>query len=255
MSVASSPRQVHVEHVMGTAVSIDVRSSRSLDGAIAQVVGWLHEVDATFSTYREDSAIRLLDRGVVSLDDVGTDVRRVLDRCEKLRLRTGGFFDVSARGFLDPSALVKGWALQRAADMLTASGATDFCITGGGDVVAGGAPAPGRPWLVGIRHPEDRDALAAVITANDLGVATSGAYERGAHVVDPHSGRPPAGVRSVTVTGADLGLADAYATAAYAMGASGPAWTLGLEGYEAMTVLDDDVVLCTPGFTMRGEER
>jgi FAD:protein FMN transferase len=52
----------------------------------------------------------------------------------------------------------------------------------------------------------------------------------------------------VTVTGPDLGTADAYATAAFAMGAGGPAWTRGLRGYEAMTILAGDVVLYTPGF-------
>ncbi len=252
MSVTFIRRRVHVEHVMGTVVSIEVRSSAPADRLIARVVTWLHEVDATFSTYREDSVIRSLDRGAVSLHEIGTDVRWVLDRCELVRQRTGGFFDIRARGPLDPSALVKGWALQRGADMLTAAGATDFCLAGGGDVVARGTASPRRPWLIGVQHPDDRNTLAGVIRATDLAIATSGTYERGAHIVDPHSGHPPSGVRSVTVTGSDLGLADAYATAAFAMGADGPAWTLGLDGYDAMTVLDDDVVLCTPGFPSDG---
>jgi thiamine biosynthesis lipoprotein len=249
MSAASASRQVHVEHVMGTVVSIDVRSEGPAREAIADVVAWLHQVDATFSTYREDSAIRRLDRGAMSLAEAGLDVRRVLERCEWLRRRTEGFFDARARdGSLDPSALVKGWALQRGADMLVAAGAADFCLTGGGDVVTRGEAAPGAPWLVGVQHPRDRSALAAVIRARDLAVATSGTYERGDHIVDPHRGRPPAGVASVTVTGPDLGLADAFATAAFAMGTAGPRWTLGLDGYEAMTVLDGDVVLRTPCF-------
>ena len=247
MSVASAPRQVHVEPVMGTIVSIDVRSGAPAGDAIANVVTWLHEVDATFSTYREDSVIRRLDRGAISLDKAGADVRRLLARCEWLRRRTNGFFDVRARdGSLDPSALVKGWALQRGAELLVAAGATDFCLTGGGDVVTRGEAAPGVSWLVGVQHPLDRSALAAVLRAGDLAVATSATYERGAHIVDPHTGRPPAGVLSVTVIGPDLGLADAYATAAFAMGADGPRWTLGLKGYEAMTILDGDIVLSTP---------
>ena len=53
---------------------------------------------------------------------------------------------------------------------------------------------------------------------------------------------------SVTVTGPDLGTADAYSTAAFAMGEQGPHWTLGLDGYEAMTILADERVLTTPGF-------
>lgn len=250
MKVESAQRPVHVEHVMGTVVSIDVHSaSAGVDEAIDRVVDWLHEVDETFSTYRESSAIRRLDRGEMTLDEAGADVRWVLERCRQLHRRTAGFFDIRAnRGRLDPSALVKGWALQRAADMLTEAGGTDFCITGGGDVAVRGSADASRPWLVGVQHPEDRDALAALISMRDGAVATSGAYERGAHIVDPHTGRPPSGVRSVTVTGPDLAMADAYATAAFAMGAAGPRWTLELEGYEAMTIIDGDVVLCTPGF-------
>jgi thiamine biosynthesis lipoprotein len=81
-----------------------------------------------------------------------------------------------------------------------------------------------------------------------VAVATSGLYERGDHIVDPSSRRAPDGVLSVTVAGPDLGTADAYATAAFAMGSDGPGWTLGLDGYEAMTILADDTVLTTPGF-------
>ena len=52
----------------------------------------------------------------------------------------------------------------------------------------------------------------------------------------------------MTVSGPDLGLADAYATAALAMGADGPAWTLELDGYEALTILADETVWTTPEF-------
>jgi thiamine biosynthesis lipoprotein len=55
-------------------------------------------------------------------------------------------------------------------------------------------------------------------------------------------------VLSVTVVGRDLGMSDAYATAAFAMGTDGPEWTLSLAGYQAMTVLADETVLSTPGF-------
>jgi thiamine biosynthesis lipoprotein len=81
-----------------------------------------------------------------------------------------------------------------------------------------------------------------------LAVATSGLYERGEHLLDPRTRTAPHGVVSVTIVGPDLGVADAYSTAAFAMGAEGPRWTLGLEGYEAMTILSDDQVLTTPGF-------
>jgi FAD:protein FMN transferase len=91
------------------------------------------------------------------------------------------------------------------------------------------------------------------IRLTDVAVATSGAYERGEHLLDPRAGATRFDVLSVTVIGPDLGLADAYSTAAFAMGVDGPGWTLGLEGYESMTILADEQVLCTPGFPMDGE--
>jgi thiamine biosynthesis lipoprotein len=142
---------------------------------------------------------------------------------------------------------VKGWALDRAARMLERAGARRFSLNAGGDVVLRG----GAPWRVGIQHPLRRDRVACVIEVVDGAVATSGAYERGAHIVDPHTQRPPDGVESVTVVGPRLGLADAYATAAFAMGADGPAWTASLDGYDAMTILDDKRVLTTRGFLDR----
>lgn len=242
------PRHVHVEHVLGTAVTIDLRTPAPHAEAVEATVRWLHEVDATFSTYRPDSAICRIDRGELRADRAPDDVQWVLARCETLRRETGGFFDARAGGALDPSALVKGWAVQCAADLLCVAGVTDLCLTAGGDVVTAGHAAPGRPWRIGIQHPEDPRAVAAIVEARDLAVATSGTYERGEHITDPHTGRPPRGVASVTVTGPDLGTADALATAAFAMGEAGPAWTLGLRGYAAMTILTDGRVLTTPRF-------
>jgi FAD:protein FMN transferase len=232
---------VHVEPVMGTVASIRMRAGRA-DGLDAALDA-LHDVDARFSTYRADSEINRLDRGELLLADASPDVREVLDRCERLSRETDGYFSVRAGGRLDPSAYVKGWATQRAAECLRAGGLTDFCIGVGGDVVTRGGP-----WRVGIQHPFERDALAAQVDASDVAIATSGGYERREHIRDPHSRHAPDGVLSVTVIGPDLGLADAYSTAAFAMGVRGPEWTLGLDGYESLTILADGCVLRTPGF-------
>ncbi|WCB96317.1 FAD:protein FMN transferase [Baekduia alba] len=244
------PRHVHVEQVMGTAVSLDVRGADVpvARAAAAQLAAWLHDVDRRFSTYRDDSEIRRIDRGELALGEASEDVRWVLDRCDRLRRETGGAFDDRAGGRLDPSALVKGWAVERGGDLLVAAGLTDFMINAGGDVIVRGGALPEQVWRVGIQHPRDRTTIAAAVSVTDQAVATSGTYERGAHLIDPRTGEPPSGVLSVTVIGPDLGLADAYSTAAFVLGPDGPAWTLRLEGYEAMTILADDRVLRTPGF-------
>jgi thiamine biosynthesis lipoprotein len=78
-----------------------------------------------------------------------------------------------------------------------------------------------------------------VLAVGDGAVATSGTYERGDHVFNPRGGGPARGLRSVTVVGADLALADAYATTALAMGEPGLAWLAGRTGYECAAVTDD----------------
>src|SRR4051812_38064496 len=214
--LASLPRTVRVERVMGTVVSLDVRAGST--DAVPDALRWLHDVDRRFSTYRPDSEISRLERGELLPSDAAEDVGWVLERCEALRRETDGFFDVRATGRLDPSALVKGWAAQRAAGLLEAGGMTDYCLSVGGDVIVRGGALPEPAWTIGIQHPHDRTATAARIRACDLAVATSGAYERGTHIHDPHTRSTPRDVLSVTVTGPDLGTADAYSTAVFAMG-------------------------------------
>jgi thiamine biosynthesis lipoprotein len=236
-----------VEEVMGIPVGIDVRDDGVEPGALDRAFDWLRRVDATFSTHRADSEISRLNAGALALADAAPEVRMVLARCETLRARTRGCFDIRARGPIDPSGFVKGWAVEGVVAMLVRAGARNLCVHAGGDVRVRGERAPGLPWRVGIQHPHRRDRTAAVLRARDLAVATSGAYERGAHIVDPRTGEPPQGVLSVTVLGPDLGTADAYATAAFAMGRDGPAWTAGLGDYEALTILSDGRVLSTRG--------
>jgi thiamine biosynthesis lipoprotein len=231
--------------VMGMPVRTVVRDPDPHGAALDGVFAWLRWVDATFSTYDPGSEVSRWGRGALALRDAHPLVRDVLGRCERLRVDTGGAFDIRFHPGAppDPSGLVKGWAIERAGARLAAAGARDFCLDAGGDVLVRGGP-----WRIGIRHPRRRDRLAAVLALRDGAVATSGAYERGAHILDPRSGRSPSGVLAVTVVGQDLGTADAYATAAFALGADGPAWTAGLAGYEAMTIVPGDRVRSTLGF-------
>jgi len=245
-----------VEQIMGMPISIDVRDAGIEPAALERAFAWLRFVDETFSTYRDDSEVSRLACGELALDDAHPEVRYVLGRCEQLRRETGGYFDArgTGRGPLDPSGLVKGWSVDRAARILEIAGACNYLVNAGGDIRLRGRPAPGARWRVGIQHPIVRDRLAAVIEADDLAIATSGEYERGAHILDPHTGEAPTGVLSVTVVGPDLATADAYATAAFAMGEDGPRWTARLAPYEAMTILADERVLLTGGFPAVDDE-
>jgi thiamine biosynthesis lipoprotein len=240
---------VRVEHVMGMPIVVDIRDADE-PAAFEPLFDWFRFVDRTFSTYIDDSEISRLNRGELSLADAHRDVREVLAHCEELRAVTDGYFDVRAAGDdrVDPSGLVKGWSVDRAAAIADELGWRNYAINAGGDIRLRGGALPAPVWRIGIQHPGDRRQVVAVVTGDDLAVATSGAYARGDHVLDPHTRRPPDSVLSVTVTGRDLATADAYATAAFAMGERGPAWTARLRGYEAMTLLGDGRSLRTPGF-------
>jgi thiamine biosynthesis lipoprotein len=245
MAVADLVSQRRVHDVMGTTVSLDVRSPFVADGVIDDVFAQLDDVDARFSTYRPESEVSRLGRGELREADASLDVRYALAVCDHLASVTGGAFDARhhrADGRLDPSGFVKGWAIEEAAWRIDSAGGRNYWINGGGDIVARGEAEPGRPWRVGIQHPDQLDRVAAVLAVSDRAIATSGSYERGAHIMDPHTGTPPAGLRSVTVVGPTLAFTDAYATAIYVMGLDGLRWLAAdpeRSDYAAYAITDD----------------
>ena len=241
---------------MGTAISLDVRDAGVTPAVLADAFEYLRQVDNRFSTYKPESEISRLGRGEIEESESSPELREVLDLCEQVRRESEGYFDIRAHrtdGGLDPSGLVKGWSLEKAGRILEAAGALNYCINGGGDIVARGEAAPGQAWRIGIRHPMIADRLAAVLAVRDGCVATSGAYERGEHVRNPFSKVAPSGVLSITIVGPSLTFADAYATAAFAMGPTGLAWVAGRPGYEGCAVTADPDgsnarLAWTPGF-------
>jgi thiamine biosynthesis lipoprotein len=230
-----------VEHIMGMPIVVEVRDDGIDPASLDDVFDWFRWVDETFSTFKPASQISRIAFGELDVADAHPDVQSVLERCEQLETETRGYFSAYAGGALDPSGLVKGWSVDRAAALLDAAAVREYSINAGGDVRVRGL------WRVGIQHPLQRDAVAQILEAEDLAVATSGEYLRGRHVLDPHTGKPPEGILSVTVTGPDLATADAYATAALAMGSKlAPHWLARLRGYESMIILSDERVLSTP---------
>ncbi|MFC8825894.1 FAD:protein FMN transferase [Streptomyces sp. NPDC057137] len=236
---------LRVDHVMGFPVSVRIDDGAAEpEAATDEVFAWLRQVDARFSPFKPGSEVSGLDRGEVSADDLSPELSEILDLCEHYRIATRGAFDVRlpGRGF-DPCAVVKGWSVQRAAELLSAAGATRFCVNAGGDVVAAGGP-----WRIGVRHPERADRTCAVLEITEGAVATSARYERGDHILDGRTGRPVTGLLSLTVVAATLTEADATATAAFAMGAEGVEWAASRDGCEVFVVDEGRRVFRTPGF-------
>jgi FAD:protein FMN transferase len=251
-----TPDWRRIEPCWGTVIGVQV------DGAVDprfvdDVFGWFRRVDDLFSTWRPETEISRIGRGELELADAAPEVREVLAACEQLRRETQGAFDITIGGRaevaprpglapLDPSGYVKGWALERAVEMLEAAGASRCSLNAGGDVVVRGGGDP--PWRVGIQHPWQRDKVAEVLAVVSGAVATSGRTERGDHVINPRTLRPARGLVSVTVVGPDLAIADALATAAVACGSIAEPWLTARAGVAAFAITDDGTVVVTSGF-------
>jgi thiamine biosynthesis lipoprotein len=236
---------------MGMPIVVDVRDDVD-DAVLDELFGWFREVDERFSTYKEGSDISRLNRGELHIRDCHPDVRWVLARCDELRELTGGFFDARYESLLqvDPSGLVKGWSVDRGGELVEDRGVANYSINAGGDIRLRGAALPEPAWRTGIQHPLMSDRIAAVVESNDLALATSGTYVRGEHIVDPHTRQPPEGLLSVSIAGPDLATADAFATAAFAMGEAGVGWVTTLHPYEAYVIVADERAFSTPGFPL-----
>jgi thiamine biosynthesis lipoprotein len=238
-----------VEHVMGFPVSLRVDDEGVPEAAADAAFAWLREVDERFSPFRPDSEVSRYGRGELRRGDASEDLVEVLELCEHYRVATGGAFDVRLPGReFDPCAVVKGWSVQRAGDLLKAAGARRFVLNAGGDVVVGGGP-----WRVGVRHPEHADKLCTVLELTDGAVATSARYERGDHIIDGRTGRPATGLLSLTVVAPSLTEADSVATAAFALGTDGIGWAAARAGCEVFAVDAHGQVLRTEGFPVAPE--
>jgi len=237
----------HVIEVMGTVFSLDLREPVEAS-ALQRVTADLQWIDATFSTYRPDSQVSRLGAGHLRLEDAAPELTEVLDLCASYSAVTRGYFTANLQGRLDPSGLVKGWAIRRACNLLVEAGSHRHMVNGGGDVQTVGDAGAGRPWGVAVVDPHRPGQVATVVYGTGIAVATSGTAERGEHILNPFTGRPATELSSVTVVGPDIVAADVYATAAVAQGGSARSWVETLSGYDAYAVTRDGAVWATPGF-------
>jgi thiamine biosynthesis lipoprotein len=256
MTAAIIPRRARVEQIMGLPVSVHLRGDdpAGVERHVDEVFADLRHADAVLSTYRDDSDLARWERGGLTLAHADPILAEVVALCDEARARTDGWFDPrglpdprgGARRY-DPSGLVKGWAVERATRHLAGLPEYGWCVNAGGDIVLH-APAGQSPWRVGIEHPDNPARVMRVVTRRDGAVATSGSAHRGAHIIDPYTGRPAGAVRAVTVIGPGLLWADVYATAAAARGPSALDWLDGIDGYEALLVTRSGALRTTAGW-------
>ena len=220
--------------VWGTIVDVDIASNTVgadvLNVAMQTVQEFCRGVDEDFSTYIESSWVSRLRKGKVEIADCPASVQEVWQLCEQARYLSDDAFDPWAvAGGFDPAGLVKGWAADICADLFVAAGAQHVQVNAAGDLALRGGyfdAADGivKPWKIGVVNPDNKQEVLQIFEITDGAIATSGTYERGAHITDPYTGMIAIGAKSATIVGAQGWLCDALATAVMVAGQDAAKW-------------------------------
>lgn len=233
--------------IMGMPITVEI-VGKDVKEYFSDIFNYFRKVDARYSTYKQDSEISQINSGLPK-SKWSAEIKTVLDLCEQTRKDTNGYFDIMHNGKQDPSGLVKGWAINNAANILRKKKVANFFIEAGGDIQVNGNDANNKPWTVGIRNPFNTDEIIKTIVVGSEGIATSGTYIRGQHIYDPFNPKKTLNqVKSLTVIGSNIYDADRYATAAFAMGIEGISFIKTIPGLEGYMVTDNKMATYTSGF-------
>ena len=212
--------------VWGTILFLDVASTAvslsDLENGIQEVTEYVKKIDQIFSTFKSESEVSRLRRNELNIQDASPEMQEVWELSLVAKDLTDGSFDPwCVKGGYDPSGYVKGWAADHCISILKRHGAEHIQVNAAGDLSLFGGVEGDDPWSIGIRSPENKFQVLKVFDIFDGAIATSGTYELGAHIKDPHTGLIAIGARSATVIGPDGGLCDALATALVVTGRDG----------------------------------
>lgn len=229
---------------MDMPVVVEVVDDKVRQEDIEKIFEYFKYIDDKFSTFKEDSEITRINRGEIKRESSSNDMQEVLRLCDETEAETDGYFTMHRGEKLDPLGLVKGWAIWKAAGQLKDMGYKKYYVDAGGDI-----QTAGRKWRVGIRNPFNRNENVRIVEVDGQGVATSGTYIRGQHVVNPKKlDEPITEIVSLSVIGPNIYEADRMATAAFAMGKLGIGFISKLKGFEGYMISKDGVATFTPGW-------
>ncbi len=234
--------------IMGMPITVEVVDDTVTPNHLTDIFNYFRAVDRTFSTYKPESEISRLNRGELTLANASKDVQKIFELARQTKGETSGYFDIGRFPTCDPSGIVKGWAIDQAAQLLEHSQLHNFYIDAGGDVAARGHNGEGKKWRVGVRNPFNKHEIVKVIAINNGAIATSGTYERGQHIYNPKTGAPVTEIVSLTVIGPNIYDADRFATAAFAMGKDGIHFIEQLPGFEGYQIDANGVATMTREF-------
>ena len=234
---------------MGMHITIEVVDKVATQKDIDAIYDYFEYIDNKFSTYKKTSEIAQINLGKIKQDGYSSDMKKILALCEKTKKETNGYFDILHEGTLDPSGIVKGWAIWQAAKLLKKNGFKNFYVDAGGDVQVSGKNSEGKPWTVGIRNPFNGAEIVKIIQLENRGIATSGTSIRGQHIYIPYKPKTSIlDIVSISVIGPNVYEADRFATAAFAMELNGIQFIERLPKVEGYMVDKNGIATYTSGF-------
>jgi thiamine biosynthesis lipoprotein len=222
-------------------VEINEKINLNIEQDVGKVFDYFRYVDDNYSPYKESSEVGKLNRG----EKISEEMKDILRQAQDLKEQTNGYFDIKRLdGRIDPSGIVKGWAIKNAADILRKEGYKRFYVDAGGD-----SEIVGKDWKWGIRNPFALQEIVKVLKLSNCGIATSGTYERGQHIYDPIAKRADIhDIVSLTIIGPDVFEADKFSTPAFAMGKEGINFIQKIPGLEGYMIDKDGIATMTTGF-------
>lgn len=233
---------------MGMPVTVVIADSHAKEEDIEKIFLYFDDIDTRYSPFKNSSEVSQINAGFLKKEQASKELKKILLLSEQTKQQTQGFFNVEYHGRLDPSGLVKGYAIQQAAQMLLERGYKNFFIEIAGDIQTAGVNTSGEKWRIGIENPFDRKELIKVVGLSNTGIATSGTYIRGQHIYNPVQKEVVDTVVSLSVIGPNVYEADRFATAAFAMGEQGLYFLEQLNGFEAYMVMKNKKARATSGF-------
>lgn len=238
------------DDIMGMPIVIKIIDEEAREKDITEVFHFFDRVDNRFSPFKEHSELSRLNRRELDEKDISRDMKHIFVLSEKTRHETDGYFNIrKSDGTVDTSGIVKGWAIWEGTKILRKKGFKNFFIEAGGDIQTEGLNEERKKWSIGIKNPFNKQEIVKIVLLSGQGIATSGTYEKGQHIYNPHYyGSALKKIVSISVIGPNVYEADRFATAAYAMQEKGIEFIEKQKSLEGYMIDKDGMATMTSGF-------
>jgi len=246
LSGCSGSTVKRTQSLLGTTVEITVvdrdKPRRAIDRSIEKAFREIERIEQLLSRFRPGSDIsRINVDAYLEPQKVALETIALIEKAIRFSQLSEGAFDITLEraGYrnikilkqkqrvsfakremkLDLGGIAKGYAVDRAIEVLKQEGIKCALVNAGGDIYGLGSRDRNSNWQVGLQHPRKKDVILAVLELEDRACATSGDYECPDHIVNPKTGYPPQDTpASVTVLAKDCLSADALATSVFVLG-------------------------------------